>query len=223
MHRTAWNSPLIQRQIGAARQGCRTSLGDLAETFRAYLLRIANDELGRTGLGARLGASDVVQETLLHASTRFDRFRGESGEELLRWLRKLLLNNLTTALRRHRLALIRSDRCEVPLEAGRVRAGDLVQRGRSGETPSKIVGREEELGRLLAAIETLPELYREVVLLRNFGNCTHEEIGELFDRSPEAARKVWTRALAALNRRLSQPAPAPAPEAAPAPPALVAV
>ncbi len=220
MDRTPWNSPLTTKRILAAREGCRTSLGELAETFQAYLLRIAHDELGRAGLGARLGVSDVVQETLLHASTRFDRFHGDTGEELLRWLRKLLLNNITTALRRHRLASIRSDRCEVPLETGRVRAGDLVQSGRSGETPSKIVGREEDLRQLLAAIESLPELYREVVLLRNFGNCTHEEIGELFDRSPDAARKLWTRALAALSRRLSPPT---APDTATAPSALATV
>jgi RNA polymerase sigma-70 factor (ECF subfamily) len=203
--RTAWNSPLIGQQIRAARQGCRTSLGQLAETYQAYLLLIANEELGRTGLGARLGASDVVQETLLHASTRFDRFRGESGEELLRWLRKLLINNLTTAIRRRRLAQIRSDRLEVPLEGGQLRAGDLRQTGSSGDTPSKIVAREEELERLLATIETLPPIWREIVLLRTFGQCSYEELGELFDRSPEAARKLWNRALAALGRRLASP------------------
>ncbi|MFO0898530.1 MAG: sigma-70 family RNA polymerase sigma factor [Pirellulales bacterium] len=201
--RTAWNSPLIGQQIRAARQGCRTSLGQLAETYHAYLLSIANKELGRTGLGARLGASDVVQETLLHASTRFDRFRGDSGEELLRWLRKLLINNLTTAIRRHRLAQIRSDRLEVPLEGGHLRASDLQQPGPAGESPSKIVAREEELGLLLAAIDALPPVWREVVLLRNFGQCSYEELGELFGRSPEAARKLWNRALAALSRRLA--------------------
>lgn len=201
--RTAWSSPLISRQIQAARQGCRTSLGQLAETYQAYLLRIANDELGRMGLGARLGASDVVQETLLHANTRFDRFRGETGDELLRWLRKLLINNLTTAIRRHRLAQIRSDRLEVPLEGGRIASGDLPQTGASGDTPSKIVAREEELERLMAAIEALPPIWREIVLLRNFGECSYEELGELFGRSPEAARKLWNRALAALGRRLA--------------------
>ncbi|MFO0897107.1 MAG: sigma-70 family RNA polymerase sigma factor [Pirellulales bacterium] len=202
--RTAWDSPVIGQQIRAARQGCRTSLGQLAATYRAYLLRIANEELGRTGLDARLGASDVVQETLLHASTRFDRFHGETGEELLRWLRKLLINNLTTAIRRHRLAQIRSDRLEVPLESGRIRSGDLQQTGSLGETPSRIVAREEELERLLAAIETLPPLWREIVLLRNFGQCSYEELGEFFGRSPEAARKLWNRAVAALGRRLAE-------------------
>jgi RNA polymerase sigma-70 factor (ECF subfamily) len=194
----------MAQRIEAARHGCRESLGALTESCRGYLLRIANDELGRTGLAARVGASDLVQEALLRASTHFDQFRGNTGEELIHWLRTLLLNYLVTAIRRHRLASVRSDRQETSFEGGDdSTAWEPAQTGEAGETPSKILARDEELERLFAALDELPQHYREVILLRSFGDCSHAELGELLNRSPEAARKLWVRAVAALARALN--------------------
>jgi RNA polymerase sigma-70 factor (ECF subfamily) len=53
---------------------------------------------------------------------------------------------------------------------------------------------------LRRALERLPEEYRRVVVLRFEEGRSFEEIGRLTDRSPDAARKVWSRAMERLRQ-----------------------
>ncbi len=56
----------IEQQIAAARAGSAPALGALLDAFRNYLMLIANAELD-SELRKKFGASDLVQETCLHA------------------------------------------------------------------------------------------------------------------------------------------------------------
>ena len=55
---------------------------------------------------------------------------------------------------------------------------------------------------LLAALERLPDHYREVVVWHNKERLPFEEIGRRHGVSAEAARKRWTRALDRLRMEL---------------------
>src|SRR5271166_2506287 len=88
-------------QLAAARSGSRQALGALLEACRGYLLLVARQELDPPLL-AKGGASDLVQQTFLEAHRDFARFHGKSEEELLAWLRQLLLHNLADFTRRYR-------------------------------------------------------------------------------------------------------------------------
>src|SRR5262249_25645214 len=79
--------------LGPARAGSREALGQVIEAFRPYLLLVAREEQDPAFQG-KGGASDLVEETFLEAVRDFDRFHGTTAEELLAWLRKLLLNNV---------------------------------------------------------------------------------------------------------------------------------
>ena len=70
------------------------------------------------------------------------------------------------------------------------------------ETPSAQVVQREQDEALKQALARLPEVYRQVVQWRNYEDCSYEEIGRRLDRSPEAARKLWTRAIDELTRLL---------------------
>jgi RNA polymerase sigma-70 factor, ECF subfamily len=56
---------------------------------------------------------------------------------------------------------------------------------------------------VIAAIDRLPEHYREVVVCHQRDRLTFEQIGRLRGISAEAARKLWTRALGRLRRELA--------------------
>jgi RNA polymerase sigma-70 factor (ECF subfamily) len=86
-------------RFDAARAGSRTALGDLLEECRSYLLLIANRELGE-GIQAKVGASDLVQETFVEAQKIFERFEGNSSQELRAWLVRILEFKLAQASRR---------------------------------------------------------------------------------------------------------------------------
>ena len=55
---------------------------------------------------------------------------------------------------------------------------------------------EEALGRL-------PEDYRRVLLWRYREERSFEEIGRLLEKSPNAARKLWQRAVERLRQELA--------------------
>ena len=80
------------QQIAAARQGSVDALGELLESYRNYLLLIANAEVDGE-LRPKFGASDLVQETFVRAQQGFAAFAGTTEGELQAWLRQILLNH----------------------------------------------------------------------------------------------------------------------------------
>jgi len=102
--------------LAAARSGSRESLGKLLETCRNYLSLVAQREID-SDLRAKGGASDLVQETFLEAQRDFARFQGCSEDELLAWLRQILLHNVANFTRRYRDTRKREVSREVPILA----------------------------------------------------------------------------------------------------------
>ncbi len=183
--------------LHAARAGSQDALGQAFQTCRNYLLLVADKQLD-ADLLAKGGASDLVQETFLEAQRDFDRFHGTSEEELLAWLRQMLLNNIANFTRRYHTDKRSLDR-EVALEPG-----SAGQRGPAVPapelTPSSQAIEREQAEALQRALGRLPEDYRRVVVLRYLEGRTFEEIGQLLQRSPDAARKLWTRAMERLRQ-----------------------
>jgi RNA polymerase sigma-70 factor (ECF subfamily) len=58
---------------------------------------------------------------------------------------------------------------------------------------------------LQAALGRLPADYRQVITLRYHEQLSFEEIGRLLQRSPDAARKLWARAVERLQEELDPP------------------
>jgi RNA polymerase sigma-70 factor, ECF subfamily len=180
----------------AARRGSPEALGLLLDSYRRYLLLIANGELPEA-LRAKVAASDVVQETFLEAQQDFATFRGDSPGELAQWLRRILLHNLANQCRRFQATESRQlDRevalCEPDLPA-------------AGPSPSRAAVAVEEHDALERAIQQLSEDYRRVLHWRHRDGFGFDEIGARLGRSAEAARKLWARAVIAVRDALGEP------------------
>jgi RNA polymerase sigma-70 factor (ECF subfamily) len=187
--------------LAEARAGSREALGQVLETFRGYLLLIADREL-EPELRAKGGASDLVQETFLEAQRDFSRFHGNSAEELRAWLRRVLLNNVANFTRQYRERAKREVGREVPLEAG----GSSHKRGAglAADTisPSGQAVAHEQAEALARALERLPPDYRQVLALRHEEQLTFEEIGQKMQRTANAARMLWLRAVERLQKEM---------------------
>src|SRR5260370_41715144 len=81
-----------QRLLARAREG-DGDLGALLELYRNYLHLMARTQID-VHLQGRASPSDLVQEAFMQACANFGKFRGATEQELLAWLRTILVNTL---------------------------------------------------------------------------------------------------------------------------------
>ncbi|HZU36590.1 MAG TPA: sigma-70 family RNA polymerase sigma factor [Gemmataceae bacterium] len=186
-----------------ARAGSRTALGQLLESCRAYLLLVANDNVD-ADLRSKGGASDLVQQTFLEAQQDFQQFDGQTQGELLNWLRGILRHNLADFRRHYRDRGARQVSQEQPLSD--VELSQLRDRLRADTPlPEDKAAAAEDAGVVRRAISLLPANHRQVVEWRNYEGLPFEAIGKRLNRSAEAARKLWVRAIDQLSTMLEDP------------------
>jgi RNA polymerase sigma-70 factor (ECF subfamily) len=195
----AESAPDAGQLLAAARAGSREALGQALETCRNYLLLIAGRQLD-PDLHAKGGASDLVQETFLEAQRDFARFQGTSEGELLAWLRQILLNNVANFTRRYRGTGKRAVGREVVVPADDSAAPPGAVLPDPWLTPSSEAVEREQARALQHALARLPDDYRQAIVLRYLEGRSFEEIGQLLSRSPDAARKLWSRAMERLRQ-----------------------
>jgi RNA polymerase sigma-70 factor, ECF subfamily len=190
--------------LAAAHAGSREALGRALEACRAYLLRVAREGIPGD-LQAKGGASDLVQETFLEAQRDFAHFQGKTEAELLAWLRCLLLNNVANFARGYRETGKRQVSREVSLEhPDSSSVGDIDLQANTA-TPSMEAMAREKAEAVERALKRLPEDYRRVIALRNQDRREFDDIARLMERSADAARRLWSRAIERLQQELERP------------------
>jgi RNA polymerase sigma-70 factor, ECF subfamily len=183
--------------LTAARAGNPEALGRVLQACRGYLLLIANREWNDDQLRAKEAPSDIVQDTFLEAQRDFGQFDGQTEDDLLAWLRTLLLHNLANCRRRW---------CADKRDAAREAPGPADDSHSAppapGPSPSAAAVLKEQDQLLRRALERLPEDQRLVILLRYQEERSFEEIGRRMNRSANAAQKLWARAVDRLQQEL---------------------
>ncbi len=186
----------FQKMLAKARSGDDAAVGELLNKYRDYLLLIANQQMDRQ-LQGKIGGSDIVQESMFAAQQGFHQFEGDSPAQFMAWLRKILINDVYETGRKFRRTAKRQVDKEVELSSGASRDMPLVD---PGDTPKTDAMMKEERRRLREAMMLLSDDHREVLKLRNWDQLPFAEIGVRLDRSEEAARKLWTRAVLQLHK-----------------------
>lgn len=187
-----------------AQAGDMEAAGVLLDRYRNYLLLIANEEFD-SDIQGKAGASDVVQDSMLHAQQHLGKFRGTQETEFRAWLRSILTNDLRQ-VRRVYSAQKRNVTREISTDA------DTATNPRPALLDPSLTPRSDALQRertqaIESAMAKLSEDHRQVIELRNLEGLSFERIGQRMDRSGDAARKLWVRALESLRRQLELLAP----------------
>ncbi len=195
------SSPSFDESLAQARRGCPDVTGQLLDQCRGYLLAIARPRLDQR-LQAKLGGSDLVQQTLAHAHRDFRNFRGDTQNDLIAWLRSILDNEIARANRDYLSTAKRDVSREVPLgrDDGSRNGGSWLPA--NTETPSKHAMKLENYDRICQALSRLSAPYQQVIELRNRDRHTFAEIGNQMAMGEERARRLWTRAVERLRREL---------------------
>jgi RNA polymerase sigma-70 factor (ECF subfamily) len=186
--------------IARARQGSATAIGQLVENARAFLLLTATRHLPQR-LTKKVGASDVVQETAIEVQRGFAGFNGTTEAELFAWMRRILLNNVADAIRHYEGTAKRDVTRERSLDQHESQAAADELPSNKRPPDESVIGREDAAA-VAVAMQALDPHYREVLHLRYWEQCSFMEIGIRMNRSPEAARKLWYRAVKQFNDAL---------------------
>jgi RNA polymerase sigma-70 factor (ECF subfamily) len=186
--------------IALAKSGDKDALGTLLESYRKYLMFLARTQIHQN-LQAKLDPADIAQEVCIAVQERIHDFRGETSEEFAGWLRGILSNILAMQIRHFYGTQKRDPRLEQNLDQGIASASGFLQSGIAGDftSPSQHYARNEVSLRLAEAIESLPEDYREVILLRHVQSLPFGEVAKRMDRSIDSVEKLWVRGLAKLK------------------------
>ena len=178
--------------------------GQWLERHRPYLTLLARTHLGLRN-PAKLGTSDVVQQTMLDAFARQDQFRGSTDAELAAWLRQILKNNLLDALRnqqRDKRDVRREQSLEGAVDASFSRTNQWLAAVQS--SPSQRAVKQEDLLRLSEALTELPEAQREVIVLHHLQGLKLAEVAIEMGRSEAAVAGLLFRGLKALHALLGE-------------------
>ncbi len=186
-----------------ARGGDGHALGEMLQSYRKYLIFLARSGLHHHMQG-KADPADLVQEVSLAASDSFKDFRGQSAEEFAGWLRGILANVLAMQVRKYLGTQKRDPRLEQALNRGLNSASSFLHSGLAGDftSPSQHFARNEAFLKMAEALETLPQHYRQVIVLRHVDNLSFAEVAEQMDRSVDSVEKLWVRALAKLKQTI---------------------
>jgi RNA polymerase sigma-70 factor (ECF subfamily) len=137
-------------------------------------------------LGDSADAEDVCQDAFINALEQLDTCQ---PDRFAAWLMRIVRNR---AISVHRQKKVRRS---MPLE--------WANGARSRHDPSVDAERSATRQRLIAALETLPERQREVLLLHDLEGWKHREIGEALDMREGTVRYTLFQARRAVRARLA--------------------
>jgi RNA polymerase sigma-70 factor (ECF subfamily) len=164
--------------IRAARAGDRAAYGEL---YRRYSAMVHGLILARA---AADNAEDLVQDVFLRAMTQLGRLR--DADHFGGWIAAIARNRITDQFRRTREFQSTEDS---PAEIS-------IHETSSAQT---------EAAAVLATIRSLPEAYRETLMLRLVEGMTGPEIATRTGLTHESVRVNLHRGMKLLRKRLSPP------------------
>jgi RNA polymerase sigma-70 factor (ECF subfamily) len=177
--------------------------------YRGYLSALARLQVAaRPWLSAKLDASDLVQQTLLQAHAGREQFRGQTPEEMVAWLRRILTRTLANNLRslgqaKRDVGAERSLEADLDASSSRLDAWLAVDQ----TSPSEAAGANERAAALAAAVAELPDDQREVVLSKHLNGLSLGKIAERTGRTTASVAGLLRRGLQTLRGRLDGAAP----------------
>jgi RNA polymerase sigma-70 factor (ECF subfamily) len=197
------NKSVVVELLNRARDGDDAARDELFRRCRNYVGLVARAHVEHS-LRRKVDASDLVQQTLLEAHRGFAGFRGQTADEWLAWLRRILVHNAADCVRHYRQTDKRQQRREVPLRTGRADDSAAVgwEPADPGESPSQLVMRMERDLEIADSIAGLSEDHREVIVLRSLERLPFDEVARRMRRSRPAVQMLWTRAVRSLQQIL---------------------
>jgi RNA polymerase sigma-70 factor (ECF subfamily) len=176
-----------QGLVARAKRGDREAFGDLVVRHEGAMLAIA-----RAYFASEADAEDAVQEAFVRAYRRLDQLAFEN--RFAAWVARITKNVCIDILR------ARTDKMSLADFASTVQFHKRV--GPVQLTPGALASKGEEADMLRAAIGSLPEAQRVILMLRYTEEMSYDEMATYLDIPPSTVRWRLHAAKEALRRAL---------------------
>lgn len=167
-----------------ARQGDQVAFGRLVEAYQGPVFNLAYRMLGNAQ-----EAEEAAQEAFIRAYTRLDSY--DPKRKFTTWILTITSNYCIDQLRKRRHVMLSVDE---PLPPHPALHADKTD----GPEPQLVQTEREAMVQSL--LQTLPEDYRQTVVLRYWYEMSYEEIADVMDTSVSAIKSRLFRA----RRRLAE-------------------
>ncbi|WP_435011463.1 sigma-70 family RNA polymerase sigma factor [Tundrisphaera lichenicola] len=193
--------------VERVRGGDERALAQIFSRYRDRLWRMVRVRLDRR-LWGRVDPDDILQEAYLDATRRIGHYAAQGSMSAFLWLRLIVGQTMIDVHRRHLEAQARDAGRDVPIaRRGGPEASSIflaVQLTAHLSSPSEVLIRREMEEQLRRAIDALPPIDREVLILRHFEELTNGEVAEVLGLQPKAASIRYIRAASRLKAILGQ-------------------
>lgn len=191
-----WNEPLVDR----LRRGEEAAIIRFCEDFRAPVFRYI---LYMTHTLTREDVEDLVQDVLLEAALRIERFRG--GSSLRTWVFGIARNKVLHRLRRERTR----DRREVALAQFELEwndrpAEESLRATADDAGPDKQVISRQEAETLRRALQRIKPEWRDILILHYVDELSVEEITRVTGKSRSSIERSLTLSRRQLREWLAE-------------------
>lgn len=193
--------------VKRAAAGDDVALAELFDRHRHRLRQMVRLRLDRR-LQGRVDPSDVLQEAFLDLANELPSYAQKQAIPFFLWMRLVTGQRLVQLHRRHLGVEMRDAARDVSLYHG------AMPQAASASLAAQLLGHYTSAGaaavraevqlQLQEALNSMEELDREIIALRNFEELDNPEAAEVLGLSPDAARKRYVRALKRLQNVLSR-------------------
>ena len=201
-----WPEPdQTQQLLQDAKDGDKDAVNRLMERHRDSLRRMVQMRLDQK-IRRRVDVSDVVQDVLVEANRRLDKYLADPKMSIHLWLRQIAMDRVIDAHRRHRASVKRSVDREQPLVAhadvDRSTIELAAQLCDPEITPAAAATQKELTLRVEQAISQLGDQDCEIIIMRHYEHLNNQEVAQALGLTEPAASMRYLRAVRRLREML---------------------
>ena len=208
MAKSIWPSnDKTETLLVAAKGGDSDAVNRLLERHRASLRQFVEMRLDRK-VRRRVDVSDVVQDVMIEANHRLQKYLGDPVMAFHLWMRQIARDRVIDTYRRHRVSAKRSMDKEqamfVPAGSEQSSMDLAVQLCDPAMTPAAAATQRELAQQVEGVIAKLEDQDREIIIMRHYEHLTNLEISQVLQMNPPATSMRYLRAVRRLRELMEQ-------------------
>lgn len=192
----AYNSPEVSDLIVRCQQGDHRAFDELVAKYQRYVFNLVYQHLGEID-----EIEDVSQEIFVRIYKFIGKYRGNASLES--WIYKIVLNYCRTHARR-RSSFSRMFIATPKPKPSEDRNFEILDTLPDATyDPAKTVEQRKLVQDILDAVRGLPEIYRNILIMREINELSYEEVAEILGISIGTVKSRISRARDLVRQKVN--------------------